>query len=59
MKRILSKPVRLPWKVPVKPSGQDTDIACSTLPLVGISTLPSRRISVDLPAPLRPSRAMR
>ncbi len=42
------------WNAPPKASGQDTLMVRSIRPEVGISAPLMRRISVDLPAPLRP-----
>src|SRR5216684_1545735 len=42
---------------PAAPTGHDTDIVRSMLPIVGNSMPETRRIKVDLPEPLRPSTA--
>ena len=57
MKRMLSWPVMLPPTPPCSPTGHDTDIVRSMRPTLGSSMPAISRISVDLPAPLRPSTA--
>ena len=55
MKRVFCAPVMSRWKLPPKPTGQDTLPLVSTWPLFGLTVPPIICIIVDLPAPLRPS----
>ena len=55
-KRTLSRPVSEPWKPPASPIGQETRRSVTMRPLSRCSSPPSRRISVDLPAPFGPIR---
>ena len=57
MKRMLSLPVMLPPTPPFSPTGHDTDMPRSMWPQLGCSMPAISRISVDLPAPLRPRTA--
>jgi hypothetical protein len=54
MKRALSAPLSAGFRPMRRAIGQETDMRRSIRPLEGNSTPPSMRISVDLPAPLRP-----
>ena len=58
VKRMFSRPVRLPWNPPEKPMGQETRLVRLTRPLSGDSAPHITRMSVDLPAPFRPRMPM-